>query len=167
MSPISPPPLEIKQILSDRLTVIASRLMNGGTWAVQEAYKLQVRCFLGLVHEQRHLPNLKALLKLYSTISLPKLSVLLEMDETSLRGELMLLKVLRSLSVSCLGLFFVVCFFLGVGCCAPPSCLQMKYEREGGRTGEREGGRTGEKEGGRTGERIARREERKEAEVVQ
>eukprot|EP00884_Botryococcus_braunii_P016905 jgi/Botrbrau1/3899/Bobra.0183s0120.1 len=58
----------------------------------QEAYKLQLRCFLGLVHEQRHIPNLKALLKLYSTISLPKLSALMEMDETSLRGELVLLK---------------------------------------------------------------------------
>ncbi len=60
---------------------------------LQEAYRLQLRCFLGLVHEQGNLPNLKAFLKLYTTIGVPKLASLMEMDETSLRGELMLLKV--------------------------------------------------------------------------
>lgn len=61
---------------------------------LQEAYRLQWRCFLGLVYEQRHLPNLKALLKLYSSISLPKLASLLEgTDEAAVRGQLILLKV--------------------------------------------------------------------------
>ena len=61
---------------------------------LQEAYRLQWRCFLGLVYEQRHLPNLKALLKLYSSISLPKLASLMDgLDETAVRGQLILLKV--------------------------------------------------------------------------
>ena len=65
---------------------------------MQEAYRLQLRCFLGLVYEQRHLPSLKALLKLYSSISLPKLASLLDgMDEGAVRGQLMLLKVRSSI----------------------------------------------------------------------
>ena len=60
---------------------------------LQEAYRLQLRCFLGLVSEQRHLPSLKQLLKLYTAISLPKLASLVDMDEPTLRSQLMLLKV--------------------------------------------------------------------------
>ena len=60
---------------------------------VQEAYRLQLRCFLGLVSEQRHLPSLKQLLRLYTAISLPKLASLMDMDEPTLRSQLMLLKV--------------------------------------------------------------------------
>ena len=58
----------------------------------QEVYRLQLRCFLGLIMEQRHLPALKLLLKLYTTISLPKLAGLMDMDEASLRAQLLLLK---------------------------------------------------------------------------
>ena len=60
---------------------------------MQEVYRLQLRCFLGLIMEQRHLPALKLLLKLYTTISLPKLAGLMDMDEASLRAQLLLLKV--------------------------------------------------------------------------
>lgn len=61
---------------------------------VQEAYRLQLRCFLGLIQEQRYLPSLKQLLKLYTTISLPKLASLMDIDEPTLRSQLILLKVL-------------------------------------------------------------------------
>ena len=63
---------------------------------MQEAYRLQLRCFLGLVSEQRHLPSLKQLLRLYTAISLPKLASLMDMDEPTLRSQLMLLKVCDS-----------------------------------------------------------------------
>ena len=59
---------------------------------MQEVYRLQLRCFLGLVHEQAHLPALKQLLKLYTSISLAKLGSLLDLDEGALRS-LILLKV--------------------------------------------------------------------------
>ncbi|KAK9824526.1 hypothetical protein WJX72_011098 [[Myrmecia] bisecta] len=58
----------------------------------QEAYRLQLRCFLGLIHEQRHLPTLKQFLKLYTSISLPKLASLMELDEATVRGQLLVLK---------------------------------------------------------------------------
>lgn len=58
----------------------------------QEVYRLQLRCYLGLVHEQQHLPALKQLLKLYTSISLAKLASLLDLDEAALRSQLMLLK---------------------------------------------------------------------------
>jgi hypothetical protein len=61
---------------------------------LQEAYRLQWRSFSGLVYERRHLPGLKALLKLYTSISLPKLASLLDgLDESAVRGQLILLKV--------------------------------------------------------------------------
>ena len=60
----------------------------------QEAYRLQLRCFQSMVQEQQHLPSLKQLLKLYTAISLPKLASLMDMNETTLRSQLMLLKVL-------------------------------------------------------------------------
>jgi hypothetical protein len=59
----------------------------------QEAYRLQLRAFLGLVGEQRHLPALKQLLALYTAISLPKLASLMDLDLPQLRAQLMLLKV--------------------------------------------------------------------------
>jgi hypothetical protein len=62
-------------------------------FVLQEAYRLQLRCFLGLIQEQRHLPSLKQLLKLYTTISLPKLASLMDLDEPTLRSQLILLKV--------------------------------------------------------------------------
>lgn len=64
-----------------------------GLMRAQEAYRLQLRCFLGLVQEQRHLPSLKQLLKLYTAISLPKLASLMDLDEPTLRSQLILLKV--------------------------------------------------------------------------
>lgn len=67
-------------------------------------YRLQLRCFLGLVHEQQHLPALKQLLKLYTSISLAKLATLLELDEAALRSQLMLLKV----GASCTGCWSVL-----------------------------------------------------------
>ena len=60
---------------------------------MQEAYRLQLRCFQSMVQEQQHLPSLKQLLKLYTAISLPKLASLMDMNETTLRSQLMLLKV--------------------------------------------------------------------------
>ena len=62
----------------------------------QEAYRLQLRCFQSMVQEQQHLPSLKQLLKLYTAISLPKLASLMDMNETTLRSQLMLLKVALS-----------------------------------------------------------------------
>lgn len=59
---------------------------------MQEAYRLQLRCFQSMVQEQQHLPSLKQLLKLYTAISLPKLASLMDMNETTLRSQLMLLK---------------------------------------------------------------------------
>ena len=59
---------------------------------MQEAYRLQLRCFQSMVQEQQHLPSLKQLLKLYTAISLPKLASLMDMKETTLRSQLMLLK---------------------------------------------------------------------------
>jgi translation initiation factor 3 subunit L len=58
----------------------------------QEAYRLQLKMFLALLHQQRSLPGLKQLLKLYTSISLPKLAGLMEMDGATLRSQLMLLK---------------------------------------------------------------------------
>ena len=64
---------------------------------LQEAYRLQWRSFSGLVYERRHLPGLKALLKLYTSISLSKLASLLDgLDESNVRAQLILLKVRRS-----------------------------------------------------------------------
>lgn len=67
---------------------------------MQEAYRLQLRCFQSMVQEQQHLPSLKQLLKLYTAISLPKLASLMDMNETTLRSQLMLLKVLLLLLTS-------------------------------------------------------------------
>jgi len=61
---------------------------------LQEAYRLQWRSFSGLMYERKHLPGLKALLKLYTSISLPKLASLLDgLDESAVRGQLIFLKV--------------------------------------------------------------------------
>ena len=63
-------------------------------FSAQEAYRLQWRSFSGLVYERRHLPGLKALLKLYTSISLSKLASLLDgLDESNVRAQLILLKV--------------------------------------------------------------------------
>jgi len=63
----------------------------------QEAYRLQWRSFSGLMYERKHLPGLKALLKLYTSISLPKLASLLDgLDESAVRGQLIFLKSTQS-----------------------------------------------------------------------
>lgn len=94
---------------------------------MQEAYRLQLRCFLGLVQEQRHLPSLKQLLKLYTAISLPKLASLMDLDEPTLRSQLILLKVPPPYSCqpSCFNIKFTLnlfdCMFLAafllLSCC--------------------------------------------------
>jgi len=58
----------------------------------QEAYRLQLKMFLALLHLQKDLPTLKQFLKLYTSISLPKLAGLMSMDISTLRAQLMLLK---------------------------------------------------------------------------
>ena len=77
-------------------------------WRVaQEAYRLQLRCFLGLVHEQRHLPMLKELLQLYTAVSLRKLASLMDLDEATVRGQLMLLKARPRCFLSALALCLI------------------------------------------------------------
>lgn len=58
----------------------------------QEAYKLQLRVFLKEVEQQQMLPTIRSFLKLYTTIGIPKLAALLEVDEASFREHLQCLK---------------------------------------------------------------------------
>lgn len=58
----------------------------------QEAYRLQLKMFLSMLQQQKDLPNLKQLLKLYTSIAVPKLAGLLGMEISALRSQLMLLK---------------------------------------------------------------------------
>lgn len=58
----------------------------------QEAYRLQLRMFLGEVRSQQMVPTLRSFLKLYTTIPLAKLAVLMEVDEATLRHQLLCLK---------------------------------------------------------------------------
>ena len=51
----------------------------------QEAYRLQLKCFLTEVKQQTMLPTLRSFLKLYTTISISKLASFLELDEYTLR----------------------------------------------------------------------------------
>merc|ERR1712087_37525 len=59
----------------------------------QEAYRLQLRLFLQEVQQQKVLPTIRSFLKLYTTISIPKLAALLEeTDEGTFREHLQCLK---------------------------------------------------------------------------
>lgn len=57
-----------------------------------DAYARQLRMFLSEVQSQHSLPLLRSYLRLYSSIRLPKLASLLEVDEESLRQQLLGLK---------------------------------------------------------------------------
>lgn len=60
---------------------------------VQEAYRQQLRGFMSFVDQQRQLPVLKQFLKLYTTISLPKLAALMDTDENAVKEQLKVLEV--------------------------------------------------------------------------
>jgi len=62
------------------------------TYNPQEAYRLQLRLFLNEVQQQKQLPTIRAFLKLYTTIGIPKLAALLETDEATFREHLQCLK---------------------------------------------------------------------------
>ena len=51
---------------------------------------------MALVEERKHLPAIKQVLKLYSSISIAKLAALSEMDEATARGQLDLLSLASS-----------------------------------------------------------------------
>lgn len=57
-----------------------------------EAYRLQLRLFLGEVRAAALLPHVRSFLKLYTTIPLAKLAVLMEYDPAALRQALLALK---------------------------------------------------------------------------
>lgn len=59
----------------------------------QEAYRQQLRGFMSFVDQQRQLPVLKQFLKLYTTISLPKLAGLMDTDEAAVKEQLRILEV--------------------------------------------------------------------------
>lgn len=61
------------------------------------AYRTQLASFMALVEERKHLPAIKQVLKLYSSISVVKLATLSELDEQTTRAQLDLLA--RSSSV--------------------------------------------------------------------
>jgi hypothetical protein len=60
---------------------------------IQEAYRQQFRGFMSFVDQQRQLPVLKQFLKLYTTISLPKLAGLMDTDEAAVKEQLRVLEV--------------------------------------------------------------------------
>ena len=62
----------------------------------------QLRAFSGFVDQQRQMPVLKQFLKLYTTISLPKLAALMDTDEATIKQQLQVLEV-TSLSFEQIG----------------------------------------------------------------
>jgi translation initiation factor 3 subunit L len=56
------------------------------------AVKTQLAIFMETVEERKHLPALKQVLKLYSSIPISKLASIVEMDETEVREQLELLR---------------------------------------------------------------------------
>jgi len=58
----------------------------------QDAFRLQLGIFLSEVSQQHRLSNLSSFLKLYSTISVPKLASIMEIDEKELKVQLLNLK---------------------------------------------------------------------------
>ncbi|PSC76421.1 eukaryotic translation initiation factor 3 subunit L-like [Micractinium conductrix] len=57
-----------------------------------EAFRAQLRIFMAVVEERKHLPSLKQFLKLYSSIPLSKLASLAEIDMDTLKQQLGLLR---------------------------------------------------------------------------
>lgn len=53
--------------------------------SIQDAYRLQLKLFLYEVKQQQLLAGVRTFLKVYSTISLTKLSTYMEVDEANLR----------------------------------------------------------------------------------
>mmetsp|Transcript_32450 Transcript_32450/g.39280 ORF Transcript_32450/g.39280 Transcript_32450/m.39280 type:complete len:525 (-) Transcript_32450:495-2069(-) len=58
----------------------------------QEAYRLQLKCFLNEVSSSKLIPTLRSFLKLYTTISVDKLASFLDVDGPTLRTALCNLK---------------------------------------------------------------------------
>ncbi|CAA0838369.1 RNA polymerase I-associated factor PAF67 [Striga hermonthica] len=58
----------------------------------QDAYRLQLKLFIYELKQQRLLSGVRTFLKVYSTISIPKLAAYLEVDEPTLRTILMTYK---------------------------------------------------------------------------
>ena len=68
-------------------------VLHGCLMLSQEAYRQQLRGFMSFVDQQRQLPVLKQFLKLYTTISLPKLAGLMDTDEAAVKEQLRILEV--------------------------------------------------------------------------
>lgn len=75
------------------VAAVPPRLDNLTVNSNQEAYRHQLREFMAFVDQQRQLPVLKQFLKLYTTISLPKLVGLMDTDESSVKEQLRVLEV--------------------------------------------------------------------------
>jgi len=58
----------------------------------QEAFRLQLRLFMVEVAQQKLLPTIRSYLKLYTTIGIPKLAALTEVEEATFREHLQCLK---------------------------------------------------------------------------
>jgi len=58
----------------------------------QEAYRLQLKLFLAEVQQQKMLPTIRSYLKLYTTIAIPKLAALMDVDDNTFREHLQCLK---------------------------------------------------------------------------
>eukprot|EP00298_Acanthocystis_sp_HF-20_P008528 c17729_g1_i1.p1 GENE.c17729_g1_i1~~c17729_g1_i1.p1 ORF type:complete len:531 (+),score=157.51 c17729_g1_i1:27-1595(+) len=58
----------------------------------QEALRLQLKVFLEDVVQQAHLPSLRSLLKLYTTIEISKVAKFMDLEESELRSLLLCLK---------------------------------------------------------------------------
>ncbi|GER32521.1 eukaryotic translation initiation factor 3subunit L [Striga asiatica] len=61
-------------------------------YSLEDAYRLQLKLFIYEVKQQQLLSGLRTFLKVYSTISIPKLAAYLEVDELTLRTILMTYK---------------------------------------------------------------------------
>ena len=81
------------------VSAVPPRLDNLTVNSNQEAYRHQLREFMAFVDQQRQLPVLKQVLKLYTTISLPKLAGLMDTDESAVKEQLRVLEVSRSYNI--------------------------------------------------------------------
>lgn len=72
---------------------VATAVLHNCLMLSQEAYRQQLRGFMSFVDRQRQLPVLKQFLKLYTTISLPKLAGLMDTDEAAVKEQLRILEV--------------------------------------------------------------------------
>lgn len=79
------------------------------------ACRQQLRVFTGFVDQQRQMPVLKQFLKLYTTISLPKLAALMDTDEAAVKDQLKILEVTASSSLNALS-NIIISLAKGQGC---------------------------------------------------